>query len=234
MNFKFAVAASMLAVSGLAMADGTVSNARFSVTYVTADQNLFDDPTLLGNDVIRWRPAQFVTDSDAGAPLTSTALVTITAMPGYDLSGFSFSESGTYEAGGFDTVPTPSFNVSAFGSIKVTPVIPGGSAVTSNFSTGSLVAPSFDGVAGTDGGPLNWATGATPLSFGAGLKKVSFWVSDTLTASANDSASSLIRKTTAELRVDTAAAVVPEPETWAMMLAGLGSLVVMARRRRAD
>lgn len=235
MNFKIAVAASLLAASGLALADGTMSNSRFSVTFTSAAQNLFDDPSLLGSDLVRWRPAQFVTDSDAGAPLVSTALVTIEAMPGFDLSGFRFSESGTYEAGGYDAVPVPSFNVSAAGSIKITPLNPGAAFVQSSFSTGSLVAPSFDGVAGTDGGPLNWSTSASPLSFGAGLKKVSFWVTDTLWATANDSAYSVIRKTTAELRVDTAvAAVVPEPETWAMLLAGLGSLVVMARRRRAD
>jgi PEP-CTERM motif len=235
LNFKIAVAVSLLAVTGLAQADGTLANARFTVTYTTAAQNLFDDPLLLGTDLIRWRPTQFVTDSDALLPLTSTALITIEAKPGFDLSGFRFSESGTYEMGGFDTVPAPSYSANAAGAIKITPLNPGAPLVSSAFSSGTLTAATFDGVANTDNGPASWGASAAPLSFGAGLKKVSFWVSDTLWATANDTASSVIRKTTAELRVDTtAAAVVPEPETWAMMLAGLGSLVVMARRRRAD
>jgi hypothetical protein len=97
-----------------------------------------------------------------------------------------------------------------------------------------LVTATFDGLSdpGFDHGPTSWGAVAPTVSFAAGLKKVSFWVTDTLVANANLSAYSVIRKTTAELTVDTtAAALVPEPETWAMLLAGLGAVAFMSRRR---
>lgn len=237
LKIKLVVASALLAASGYAYADGTLSNAHFSVTFTTAAQNLFDDPILLGgSDVVRWRPGQFVTDSYAGGvPLVSTALVTIEAAAGYDLSGFRYIESGTFEQGPFGTDPAPTFDTSASGQIKVTPIAPAYVMMTGNFSTGLILTPTFDGNTNIDLGPLNWSTSAGPVIYGAGLKKVQFWVSNSLLANANDSAYSLIRKTTAELTVDTTAvAVVPEPETWAMLLAGMGALVVMARRRRSS
>lgn len=234
LKIKLVVASALLTSSGLALADGILSNAHFSVTFVSAAQNLFDDPTLLGgSDVVRWRPAQFVTDSYAGGvPLVSTALVTIEAAPGFDLSGFHYTESGTFEQGPFDTVPVPTFNVSAWGQIKVTPVVPAMAIMTGSFATGLILTPTFDGNTNIDGGPLDWGTSAVPVIYGAGLKKVQFWVSNSLLANANDSAFSLIRKTTAELTVNTmAVSVVPEPETYAMFLAGFAAIGFLARRR---
>ena len=214
-----------------------LSNPHFSVTFVTAAQNLFEDPVLLaGSDVVRWRPMQFVTDSFAGGvPLVSTALVTIEAAAGYDLTRFRYAESGTFEQGPTDTVLPPVFDVSAGGQIKVTPLTSALAVMMGNFSTGLLTAFSFDANINYDGGPLSWTASAVPVVYGAGLKKVQFWVSNSLLANANDSAFSLIRKTTAELTVDTTVvAAVPEPETWSMVLAGMVALVVMARRRQSN
>ena len=236
MKIKLAVASALLSISGFAAA-GMLSNAHFSVTFVTAAQNLFEDPILLaGSDVVRWRPTQFVTDSSVGGvPLVSTALVTIEAAAGYDLTRFRYAESGTFEQGPIDTVPPPAFDVSAQGQIMVTPLASALAVMMGNFSTGLLTAFSFDANINYDGGPLNWAASAVPVVYGAGLKKVQFWVSNSLLANANDSAFSLIRKTTAELTVDTTAvAAVPEPETWSMVLAGMVALVVTARRRRSN
>lgn len=214
-----------------------LSNAHFSVTFDTVSQNLFEDPVLLaGSDVVRWRPAQFVTDSFAGGvPLVSTALVTIEAAAGYDLTRFRYAQSGTFEQGPIDTAPPPAFDVSAQGQTMVTPLTSALAVMMGNFSTGLLTAFSFDANTNYDIGPLNWASTAVPVVYGAGLKKVQFWVSNSLLANANDSAFSLIRTTTAELTVDTTVvAAVPEPETWSMVLASMVALVATARRRKLN
>jgi hypothetical protein len=231
LNFKCFAATSMLAISGLAVAD-TQSNAQFSVTYTVPGQGLFGDPVLLSNGVLRWRPTQFFADSDIAASQSSTALITIVAKAGFDLSSLSFSETGVYITGGYDVGPV--YSVSAAGSITSTPLNPASPSVGGSFSTGSLTAPSFDYVNNPNFShpPIVWATSAPTLNFAPGLKKLSFLVTDTLLANANDSAYSWISKTTAELSVGTAAvAIVPEPETWAMLLAGLGAVAFMSRRR---
>ena len=227
---KFKIAALALVLiggSGAALADGSFVGSHFTVSYLSADQNMFGTPTLLSNDVLRWRPPTFSTDSDVGL-VTSTALVTIEADAGYNLTGFTFNESGNYEAGAFDVGGTASIRASGFA--KIIRLTPAASSVTHTFDTGIISTPTFDADVGYDNGPSSWAAAVAPITLSPGSTKIQFQISNSLWASANANGYSQLRKTTADLGITTSP--VPEPETYAMMLAGLGALGFLARRRR--
>ena len=227
---KFKIAALALVLmggSGAALADGSFVGSHFTVSYLSADQNMFGTPTLLSNDVLRWRPPLFSTDTDFG-PVTSTALVTIQADAGYTLTGFTFYERGNYEAGATDGGGTASVRASGFA--KITRLTPAASSVTHTFDTGIISTPTFDAVAGFDNGPSSWDAATAPIALSLGTTKIQVQISNLLWASANAEGFSQLRKTTADLGITTSP--VPEPETYAMMLAGLGALGFLARRRR--
>jgi hypothetical protein len=79
---------------------------------------------------------------------------------------------------------------------------------------------------GSAGGFANWSSFAANSGFNAGVNTLEFLVTNTRLASGNPTG----------LRVEylsSSVAAVPEPETYAMLMAGLGLLGAVARRRKA-
>ena len=229
MKFQYVAAAAVLATgSGVALADGSFAGTHFSVSFASASQGLLGDPTLLLNDVLRWRPPSFSTTSD-DTGLTSSAEVTITADPGFDLRGFTLMESGLYQGGRIDVGGI--FSVTASGVATVMRLVPAASTVNAAFTTGPLNAPSFDGPLGYDLGDLPWST-VVGINLLPGTTMVKFSFTNSLFAFVNDTnlAYSQIIKQTVDLQIESASAV-PEPETYALMFAGLGVVGFLGRRR---
>lgn len=205
--------------SGFAMALTTLPGTHFTVTFDSSLQGLFGDPVLLVGDVLRWRPTNLV-DRNVGL-ISSTANVTVTANAGYDLSAFTFAEAGQYMAWRRNT---GTFNVNASGTLHVGPTS------TSSVATGILAAP---GNVSTlqSWGVLAGAAVPVPLN----THSVTVKVDQILFASKTGLAGAYVNLVTADVGITThAAAPVPEPETYAMMLAGLGALGFLSRRRRQD
>jgi len=195
----------------------TLTGTHIDVVYDTADLGLFGIPSLVG-DMLSWSPTAFTAKRTGGSQiLTSQTSVKIFAHAGFDVQSVNYSEGGTYTKGGNGLV-------SASGSVDVAAQVPATPVVHSSFSTGGLTLAAN----GT------WSASVAPISFGAGTKLVSFLVTDSLKALGNGAANSgnMISKTLPTLSV-VAVPSVPEPETYAMMLAGVAALAFIARRRKA-
>ena len=226
-----ALATVLLFGSGLTAATTLIGN-HFTVTFTTAAQGLFDDPSMSAPDVLSWTPAAFQTDSDSGT-LTSTTFVTITADAGWNLKKFSFSEAGNYLGGTITDTGSSTIWIKADGYAQAMPLSPPGSTVQNNFSSATITAATFDVPTDVDNGFGYWSLAAAPLLVNAGVTQVKFTAVNNIYAWASLNGFSQIQKTAADLRIETVTAV-PEPETYAMMLAGLGALGFLARRRRQD
>lgn len=205
--------------AGFAMALTTLPGTHFTVTFDSSLQGLFGDPVLLVGDVLRWRPTSLV-DRNVGL-ISSTATATVTADAGYDLSAFTFAEAGQYTAWQRNS---GTFNVNAASILHVGP------ALTSSVTTGILAAPGNVTSLQT-WGVLTGAAVPVPLN----THSVTVKLDQILFASKTGLAGAYVNLVTADAGITTHAAVsVPEPETYVMMLAGLGALGFLSRRRRQD
>jgi hypothetical protein len=226
MKLKSIAVAVALASSaaGALSASVTLSGSTFDVTYDSALVGLFGTPTLIG-DVLSWFPSGspgFTAQTSGGISVTnSTFAMTVAAKPGYYLASFGLGEGGDYfyfgtgagvaVSGQLRVTPLP-------GSVSSTPIAP-----TTTFS--SNVFPDFS----TD----NWAASSAPINAPAMTTLANVSVQNILAAYANPSefpSYAFIEKKEAFLTVSTVP--VPEPETYAMMLAGLGVIGFLASRRR--
>ena len=226
-----ALASVLLLGSGLVTAT-TLTGDHFTVTFTTAAQGLFDNPSMSAPDVLSWTPAAFQTDSDSGT-LTSSSFVTITADAGWNLKKFSFAEAGNYFGGTITDAGSSTIGIMADGYAKVTPLTPAASTVQSNFSSGTITTATFDVPSNMDNGFGYWGLTAAPIMLNGGVTQVKFTAVNNIYAWASANGFSQIQKTAADLKIETVTAV-PEPETYAMMLAGLGALGFLAFRRGRD
>lgn len=204
--------------AGFAMALTTLPGTHFTVTFDSSLQGLFGDPVLLAGDVLRWRPTNLV-DRNLGS-ISSSAIVVVTANAGYDLSGFTFAEAGQYMAWqrGAGT-----FTVNASGTLHVGP------SLTSSVATGILASP------GNVTTLQSWGTlTGAPVLVPVSTHAITLKLDEILFASKTGLAGAYVNLVTADVGITTHAIPVPEPETYAMMLAGLAAIGFLAGRRRQD
>lgn len=222
MNLKSVIAAAAaLCISGLASATISVNAGPYTLTY---DETTAGFGWLSGSTTgsFEWslQKAVSVQSFSAGSVTATFALpdFTITANPGYALSGVLTGSIGNvvyFEAG-----PAASTNMAAGATLTVganpAVVIPVASLVktSTNLNSGWF--------AGTASAPIGTVNS---LSVTGG----------TLVLTANAGAASFAAITGQpqnKLKFEFTAVPVPEPETYALLLAGLGMVGMIARRRQ--
>lgn len=213
---KAAVAALGLAGALLAGA-ASASNVTFTFDATQPGFALFGTPTVSGSS-LEFNPGGFIASGDT---LTEAMItITVTANAGYFLSGFNLVESGGY------TLPTLDDTVYLGGVFEALDI----EGTTGNFVSAGIAGPEFS--AGTN---LAWAGGASLAIPGSGwggtdglVTSVKLTIDNQLFAFGGGE----IWKDA--IVIQAIATPVPEAETYAMMLAGLGLVGFMARRRRAQ
>lgn len=212
----------------------TVSGATVSFTFDDALVGLFGAATVSG-DSLFFNPTNFKAVSSSGAgfvPVSQTFNVVVTANAGYQIAGASLTERGDYynintNFAGFE-------GVAVGGQLRILDLdAPFTPAVTSSIlATAPLTATTTLATFGT----TNWsamASAAVPMGWGGtdGIASaVNVTIENILIASSLNAASAaFIEKKFAGLEIVTTP--VPEPQTYALFLVGLGLIGFMARRR---
>lgn len=192
-------------------AAATLDGTNVSYSFDASKMGLFGAPTVVG-DTLEFAPAAFAVNGTGSA--TATVNITVTALPGYMLTGFNLSEGGAYTLDGGTAYIA--------GFLK---------AVDIEGSTGNQLTSNISGSALTGSGG-DW-TGTAAISLPAtgwgGADAVVTSVTLTLSNQLFALGAASILKDGVSLSAVTTP--VPEAETYAMMLAGLGLVGFMVRRR---
>lgn len=215
----------LFAVSGAQAASVTLSGSFFDVTYDDALTGLFGTPVLIGN-TLTWAPSGspgFSASSyGQGIKVTnSTFALTVTAKDNYLINGASLLEGGDYFFFG------DSSGVSATGQLRARSLDTAGAPT----SVSSIVAGGFTSNATFDFSTTDWNATAL-VTLDAASKSATFTIQNILAAynpPGSFPTAAFIEKKSVDLAV--AVTAVPEADTYMMMLAGLGMLGLMAKRR---
>jgi hypothetical protein len=226
MAFKFKPLAAAVLFAAFSVqafaATKTLDGDHFTITYDEAVIGLFGAPSLVNSSLVFGNiggSPGFAAQTASGIKFTnSTFAFTITADQGYKLSGFNLFEAGDYAVIGGDSA------VLVGGQLRVKPV--GVSAMTSQITaTAPLSAKtSFLSYATTD-----WEAHASVVPATA-LTSATVSIENILGAYVPAAGYAFIEKKNVELGFMLSA--VPEPESYAMLLAGLGMMMTVVSRRR--
>jgi hypothetical protein len=216
---------SVFAFGNAQAASVTLSGSFFDITYDDALTGLFGTPTLVGN-TLSWAPSGSpgFTASSYGEGISvtnSTFAITVTAKDNYLINGASLWESGDYFFFG------DSSGVSATGQLRGRSLDSAGSPV----ETASIVAGSFTANAEFDFSTTDW-TATALVTLDEGSKSATFTIQNILAAYNPPNSfpsAAFIEKKNVDLAI--AVSAVPEADTYLMMLAGLGMIGLMAKRR---
>ena len=213
--FKISLLALALLSANAQAATQRLDGAYFDVIYDDSKLGLFGDLELAGNTLL-FSPYEFVAESTSKRwdIARSTFSFWIEADAGHHLAGATLIEGGYYSLLGK--------SAEAFAA--------GGTQVvdwrTPSVATSEGLAVSYDPA--TRGASGNWQAVSTQ-TFASGASKVRFTIENMLFASAGSKTGySVIEKKYASLTVS----AVPEPESYAMLLAGLGIIGAVVRRRK--
>ena len=230
MSFKIsALAAAVVAVTTLVAAPiasavtVTVVGTNFDISY--DDSTLFGTARLVGNNII-FTPTDFLADSLDGAGLVhtrDTLDLVLTAHAGFDVSALKLLERGDYRLTGAGSTAAVEGTFGVFGFADPF------TEVKNSFTAGALTNAS--------GSLTSWSAGTTLT----GLHSVDQTAGLNITLS-NDllggtvvgsvGTEGFVEKKFAAEGVMIGVNPVPEPETYALMLAGLGVIGMVARRRQ--
>ncbi|OJW92522.1 PEP-CTERM sorting domain-containing protein [Thiobacillus sp. 65-1402] len=216
----------LLAGNALAAIPAPLVGTYLTYTFIT-DPGLFGTASLVGDDLVFAPTAAFKATSANGAPgfKSQNVIVQVSINDAYlstlALSSFSLSEGGSYSLSG------TSATAGATGYLSALDI----EGTTANSLSGSITASGL-GVPGTHA----W-TGAAGIALpGTGwggadgvVSSVKLTLSNQLFATTGPNSAAEIWKDAVNLHVATSP--IPEAETYAMMLAGLGLVGFMARRR---
>lgn len=192
----------------------------FSITYDDTQVGLYKSGFLSGSlDTVYFQPNTFVALSGGSQVSTQASLqLTLTIDSGYTFAGLSFTERGDYFRLGGGAVNVASsvqlFNPDTSAS-AVLNLAPGSPLDQTMRSTPWELTGSFS--------PLGPDTPQT----------LQITLDNTLFASARTGGLGFIQKTYAGFRVVTEpAAVIPEPSSWTLLLAGMMAALLVGRRMR--
>lgn len=206
------IAFALLAAFAAAQAQAaTLSNDAFSISY--SDQlTQFGTPSLIGNTLV-FNPTALKATAFGGAfdLNTATFSFTVSANTGYQINGLNLFESGgSYQSGNAFAKATGQLIVSTIGNAP------------------QIHSTSFSALAGD--GVSTW-TGNASINPSSALSSASITLNNYLVAGSTGLGSfATINKGNTQIGFSVAA--VPEPESYAMFLAGLGIVGAVARRRR--
>jgi hypothetical protein len=205
----------------------TVSGASVSFTYDSALTGLFGAPTVVG-DTFYFTPTTFTAQSYNGAGIVNTSAtfnVAVTANSGYTLSAATLAEQGDYYVIGSGSA------VAVGGKLFVRDLASPVTSVTSSSILPSTPLTATTTLAGFE--TSEWFAsvgGALPGSWGS-ITGVNVTIENILLASTSAAGSAaFIEKKFAGLTV--IISPVPESNRAALMLAGLGLVGFVARRKK--
>ena len=211
----------LLSCVALAQAAPITLNAdHFSITYDDAELGLYKQGLLSGSlDTVYFRPNTFRALSGGAAASTLASLqLTLTVDPGYALSGLTYTERGDYFLFGGGAVDIET-------SVRAVNAATSGSAIL-DLAPGMPLAQSGSSTPWELSGDLSFQTLGTPQT-------VLITLDNALFASASNGGLGFIQKTYVGFRVATEAVAVPEPTSWALLLAGAMAASLAGRRRRS-
>lgn len=217
------LAASVVGASSALAVPVTVIGSQFDISYDSALVGLFGAPVVIGNQV-SWFPSGspgFAASSSAGFNVVNASFsLQLTAHPGFQFTGFGLAEAGSYFHFGAGSL------VSVSGQLRVTP-LPGVTATAPLAAADPFVANSF-----LDFSTHDWTASTSVTALPAATSVANVSIQNILAAfvPASTVGFALVDKSGVFLNVGIAA--VPEPETYGMMLAGLGLVGLLAFRRR--
>lgn len=198
-------------LSSSAVATTTLGGGNVSYTFDETDLGLFGSASVVDGSLV-FAPSGF---NATGTSLYAkeTINITVTAASGYSLGGFSLSESGGY------ALPPTGGTAYATGMFT---------AIDVEGDTSNQLPVGFNGV--LDGGAWNAnAAIALPATGWGGMDGVVSSVTLTLSNQLFATGDASIWKDS--VSITATALPVPEAHTYAMLLAGLGLVGFMARRR---
>lgn len=208
---------------GAAAAPVTFAGTNVDFSFDDALLGLFGTPGVAGNTLF-FTPTDFDAQSAGGAgsgfDLTKqTANVRVTVRDGYTFDNVKLAERGDYLLLGTGAAVYVGgqlrvFDLAAPATDRTAAILPAMPLTTTGFPTRNWSASAMVGVA-------DWT----------GAKSLNVTLENILVASSMPGSLGFVEKKFAGL--DIAVTPVPEAETYAMMLAGLGLLGLMAARRRA-
>ena len=216
------IATALISTSALA-ATQTLDAGNYTISYDDSLLGLFGTPTLSASGDLVFTPSGspgFSAQTGSGLTFTnSTVALTITADAGYKLTSFNLVEKGDYFKIG------SSSEVAVSGQLRVQDMVhPSINLSNAIASTAPLnVTSSFSTLATT-----NWTASASVGQLSTDRAVVS--IQNILGAFVPGSGYAFIEKKSAVLDINVTA--VPEPQSFAMLLAGLGVVGAMVRRRR--
>ena len=232
-SFSSLVFAGAILATGSAVAvPVTIVGNTVSFTFDSALAGLFGAPTVNG-DSIFFTPTNFkvFSSNDGFEQISQTFNIAITANAGFQIAGANLTESGDY----YNINTSVLEGVAVSGQLRLVDLeAPFTPAVTSAIGTPAPLTATTTFPAGF--ATTNWTASssvAVPMGWGGqdGIPTaVNVTIENILIASSlNASSAAFIEKKFAGLDIVTTP--VPEPQTYALFLAGLGLIGFMARRR---
>lgn len=218
------IATALISTSALA-ATQTLDAGNYTISFDDSLLGLFGTPTLTASGDLAFTPSGnpgFSAQTGSGFDFTnSTVALTITADAGYKLTGFNLLEKGDYFKIGAGN------EVAVLGQLRVQDLVDANVSLSNSIASAAplnVTSSSFATLATTD-----WTATASIGQLATDKAVVS--IQNILSAFVGPSSGYVfIEKNSAVLSVNVTA--VPEPQSFAMLLAGLGVVGAMARRRR--
>lgn len=217
------IATALISTSALA-ATQTLDAGNYTISFDDSLLGLFGTPTLTASGDLAFSPSGtpgFSAQTGSGFDFTnSTVALTITADAGYQLTGFNLIEKGDYFKIG------ASSEVAVLGQMRVQDLVNANVNLSNSITSAmplNVTSSSFANLATTD-----WTALASIGQVATGKVVVS--IENILGAYVPVSGYAFIEKKSVLLDINVTA--VPEPQSFAMLLAGLGVVGAMVRRRR--